>query len=59
MYDRQEIIDILQYLMGEKYLHVDTSRYLYCSKRDIFFPFDEQEETQVYWFTGDKRWFQM
>jgi len=56
VYDRQEVVDILGYLSSEGYLSV---RYGDCEQSgDFFFPYDEQEESRVYWFIGEKHWYQ-
>jgi len=57
VYDRQEVVDILGYLSSEGYLSV---RYDNCEQPgDLFFPYDEQEESRVYWFIGEKHWYQV
>ncbi|KIM47907.1 hypothetical protein M413DRAFT_439604 [Hebeloma cylindrosporum] len=59
VYDRQEVNEIVRFLQTEGYLaarHVHTSVWTECG---IYAPFDEEEESQVYWFIGDKHWYQV
>jgi hypothetical protein len=53
VYDRQEIVDILGHLLSEGCLCARFDRDDGC-----FFPHDEQEESRVYWFVGEKHWYQ-
>jgi transcription factor C subunit 3 len=54
VYDRQEINDILQHLKEENHLYFrqeDGSRYLVL-------PLDDEEEKEIFWFIGDRGWYQ-
>jgi transcription factor C subunit 3 len=58
VYDKQEVLDILRYLSREGYLCVRYDNCERFGKREFFFPYDEEEENQVYWFIGEKHWYQ-
>ena len=53
VYDRQEMVDLLGYLSREGYLCVRFEQ-----SEKLFAPYDEQEESRVYWFIGEKHWYQ-
>ncbi|PFH54764.1 hypothetical protein AMATHDRAFT_52646 [Amanita thiersii Skay4041] len=53
VYDRQEVNDLLQYLHEEDYLEIRQK------KEEVWMPFEEDEEKEVYWFIGERRhWYQ-
>lgn len=56
VYDRQEVIEVLHHLQTEGYLHLRVG---YLPASGIYAPFDDEEETEVYWFIGEKHWYQV
>ncbi|KAF9569867.1 hypothetical protein CPC08DRAFT_14379 [Agrocybe pediades] len=62
VYDRQEINEVLRYLMREGYLQVRIGFPTIWTGEGAYTPFDEDEERKVYWFVnngGDKEWYQV
>ncbi|PPQ88088.1 hypothetical protein CVT25_014386 [Psilocybe cyanescens] len=59
VYDRQEINDILRYLQREGYLRVRVGYSSVWASCGMDMPFDEGEERKVFWFIGDKHWYQL
>ncbi|KAF8973686.1 hypothetical protein BDZ97DRAFT_1648315 [Flammula alnicola] len=57
VYDRQEVNEILRYLQGDGYLQMRLGPH--PSLRGIYPPFDDEEESKVYWFIGKKHWYQV
>lgn len=55
MYDRQEVIEVLEHLRVEGYL----SSLKKTSNGWDAFPPDDKEETMASWFLGDRCWFQV
>ena len=55
MYDRQEVTEILWFLQREGYLQIRV----HSSHCELSAPFDEEEESCVYWFDMDKHWYQV
>lgn len=56
VYDRQEVIEVLHHLQREGYLELRVG---YLPTSGIYAPFDDEEEAEVYWFTGEKHWYQV
>ena len=56
MYDRQEVAEILWFLQAEGYLQYRVGHLSHC---ELSAPFDEEEESCVYWFNTDKHWYQI
>ncbi|KDR85304.1 hypothetical protein GALMADRAFT_51568 [Galerina marginata CBS 339.88] len=59
VYDRQEVRDVLRFLQGEGYLQHRFGRSSIWTLCGIYMPFDEEEERRVYWFMGEKHWYQV
>jgi len=59
VYDRQEVNDILRFLQEEGYLRIRFGYSTIWTLCGIHMPFDEEEERKVYWFIGDKHWYQL
>lgn len=53
VYDRQEINEILRHLDDEKYLCVRQKDESWL----FIHPLDEEEESEVFWFIGDRPWY--
>jgi hypothetical protein len=56
VYDRQEVTEVLHHLQTEGYLQLRVG---YLPASGIYAPFDDDEETEVYWFIGEKHWYQV
>lgn len=56
VYDRQEVNEVLRYLCREGYLQ---PRLGHPSLYGALSPFDDEEESKVYWFVGEKHWYQV
>ncbi|KAF8912964.1 hypothetical protein CPB84DRAFT_1670756 [Gymnopilus junonius] len=59
VYDRQELTDILRYLQGEGYVRYRLGYPSTWTLDGMDAVFDEKEEQRVYWFMGDKHWYQV
>ncbi|KAH9486640.1 Transcription factor tau subunit sfc3 [Psilocybe cubensis] len=59
VYDRQEVSEILRHLRREGYLRVRLGYSSVWTTCGTELPFDEVEERKVFWFIGDKHWYQL
>lgn len=59
VYDRQEVNEIVRFLEIEGYLTARQGHTSVWTECGIYAPFDEEEESQVYWFIGNKHWYQV
>lgn len=55
VYDRQEVNDLLRFLENEGFMKMRCEHLI---DRDVG-PLDEREEKGVFWFIGEKRWYQV
>ncbi|KAF8640756.1 hypothetical protein AX17_000406 [Amanita inopinata Kibby_2008] len=56
VYDRQEVNDVLRYLNEENYLRMRCDP---TSAETWVVPLDEVEEKRVFWFIGERHWYEV
>lgn len=59
VYDRQEVNEVLRYLLKEGHLRLCVGFSSLWTSCGTGMPFDEGEERKVFWFVGEKHWYQV
>jgi len=58
-YDRQEVHDLLRYLSAEGFLKVQLADGQVASQDAIVRPLGDVDERCVFYFTGNRRWYEV
>ena len=58
-YDRQEVHDLLRYLLAEDFLKVQIADEQGASQDATVRPLNDVDGRHVFYFTGDRRWYQV
>jgi len=58
-YDRQEVHDLLRYLSAEGFLKMQIADGQVASRDAIVRPLGDVDERCVFYFTGNRRWYEV